>query len=246
MVTKTQNMKPVELNNIQRNLIINFLNNRITSIPDFEECLVSRSKISNRYYKPLTSAIAKLQFENPLILTETEKSKIISCVNENIDFYEEKFKKINWDLGAYTYVILSPDERELLYTLDYLQDVLTKCGFYKKSLGFDGKKGYAYYTTAFENIIKLKSCTNIFYAEAYGSIYQLVFCTKDHEYIQFDLSQGIEINKPFIKSDPKYLKDKSKHFSGITTREKLRVTFRENYRNHYSSGTLKLVEFILN
>lgn len=239
-------MKPIELNEIQRNLIINFLNNRISSIPEFEEYQVSRSKISNHYYKPLTSAVAKLKFENPLILTEREKSNIISCVNENIDFYEEKFKKINWDLGAYTYVVLSPDERELLYTLDYLQNTLVKCGFYKKSLGFDRKKEYAYYTTAFENIIKLKSCIEIFYAEAYGSIYQLVFCTKDHEYFQFDLSHGIEINKPFIKSNPKYLKEKSQHFSGITTREKLRATFKENYRNHYSSGTLKFVEFILN
>lgn len=239
-------MKPVELNVIQRNLITNFLNNRISSIPDFKEYQISRSKISNHYYKPLTSAIAKLQFENPLILSETEKSSIVSCINENIDFYEKKFKKINWDSGPYTYIVLSPVERELLYTLDYLQDALVKCGFYKKSLGFDSKKEYAYYITAFENIIKLKSCTNIFYAEAYGSIYQLVFCNKNHEYIQFDLNHGIELDKPFIKSNPKYLKEKSQHFSGIITREKLRVTFKENYRNHYSSGTLKFVEFILN
>lgn len=239
-------MKPIQFNQAQKKLLLSFLESRMASDSDFEQYLKGNNSISNKYYKPIISAINKLQFDNPLILSKSEKLVIVSCINENKDNYEEAYNKINWEQGAYTYVILTLEERQVLQTLDYLEDALQKCGFYKASMKKFSNSDYSYYMRPFENLDKLKSSVNIFYSEAYGSIYKLLFYTDNYEYFQFDLHHGFSLNEPFVKSNSNYLIEKKQHFSGVTTRDQLRKVFQGYERNQYSLGTTKLIEYILN
>lgn len=240
-------MKPIQFNEIQKSLLNGFLNKRKTYLSTYIKESILNKNWNNTYYGPLNSVIKILDAGTPFILTSPENLAIVSCVNENFDLFRDKFEKINWSSGSYTYLILSDEEKFTLQSIDNLHDILYQCGYYRRE--FPENKNFNpnyYYLRAYENIKKLRECSRVYYSEFCGSIYKLLFYTNSYEYTQFELNHGIDINQPFVKSDREYLVSKKEHFSGEYNRDQLRDIIGMCKEKHYPAGTLDLLSYILN
>lgn len=241
-------MKSILFTSDEKTLIKLFLKKRLGLSNNYNE-QVSQDKVENgttkkSHLKFFLSVLAKISDIEITEYSTKEIDSIISCANENHDYYYSGLNLPN----TLSWLSVSNQQRKVISNIDCCRDILFKCGYYNK------KYSSVVYNTEFRyndmllNIEKIKFSDKVFLSKAgENNYYKIGFIYNNKEYLPFELKDKVSLdNTNFISLNghPPEVFAPGK-FSLIASRHNAKKLIANCNSVYYPDGVLDFINVLL-
>ncbi|MDR0802995.1 hypothetical protein [Fluviicola sp.] len=228
----------------QINLLQELLKTRLVYCNEFIDS--NNKRDYNFYVKPLVSAFYKMPTLEVAFYDSKEKTAFISCVNE----YLHKHSAEITIKTAHSWLTISDEQRGLCEKLDDCEEILRKCGYFKKNRSLMYNKDFRF-GKILATIEKLKNSDKIFLSKSGdNNYYKIAFVYDNKEYLPFELKFGTyhihNFDSEFISLNGE-LPEKigAKNFSLVTTKSDAKKMLASCDKQYYSEGALDFINVLL-